>query len=425
MARVLQLSISLALLFGMTLLVLAISPAELGASSLAIYAGFILLVASVGGSLATTVGLPRLTGFLLVGLVAGPSLLGVLSGEVVDRLQLIDDFALALIAMLAGGELKVEQLKPAARSIAWSTLSVTALVTVGVAVTVLLVRPLIPFLAALPLSASVGLAVLIGIWASNSSPDLTVGVIEEVHAKGPLTDVILGVTIVKDVFVIVLFTLGLSLLAPLIDSTKQFSSAALLTLGWEVAGAIIAGALAGWIFSLYLKGDEDRPPIATFLFAFVLVVTAENFHLELLLMAVSAGFVIENLSPAGDRMIRGIESVSVVIFAFFFAISGASLDLGAVRGFLLAAPIIFFSRVLFTRAGARLGTRLARAHEAIRAKTWRGLISQGGVTLGLLSRLAGEFPELGVDILALGTSVILGNILAGPVILKSALSDEG
>ena len=135
----------------------------------------------------------------------------------------------------------------------------------------------------------------------------------------------------------------------------------------------------GWVFSLYLgsAGDEPRPPAATFIFAYVLVVLADQLHLELLLAAVAAGFVIENLSPAGDRMIRGIVSVSVVFFAFFFTIAGAGLDLQAVKTFWLAGALLFGARVFFTWLGARYGTRWARAPAQIQERTWQGLLSQG------------------------------------------------
>ena len=163
------------------------------------------------------------------------------------------------------------------------------------------------------------------------SPDLTVAVIEDVGAEGPLTDVILGVTIVKDIIVIVLFTIVLAFVGPVVDPSGAGGHNPFREVGLEVGGAVVAGALLGWLFSLYLQtSEEQRSPLATFLFTYILVVIAEALHLELLILAASAGFVIENLSPAGDRMIRGIASVSVVVFAFFFAVAGASLDVGAV-----------------------------------------------------------------------------------------------
>jgi Kef-type K+ transport system membrane component KefB len=421
--RVVSLAVTLLLVFGITLGSEFLSSPAFEGGRLTVLMGFLLLAASVGGGLASAVGLPRLTGFILVGIAAGPSIAGVIGPESVASFHLIDEFALALIAMLAGGELKIEQLRPRAPAILLGTLAVTVAVWVGMTGVVIAARPLLPFLSDLPFSATLGVALLLGIWAANSSPDLTVAVIEETHSKGPLTDVILGITIVKDVVVIVLFTLTLSLVGPLIEPDQVLSAHVFVDLAREVGGALLVGAALGWVFSKYLGEDDDapKPPIATFLFAYVLVVIAGRLHVELLLTAVASGFVIENLSPAGDRMIRGIESVSVVIFAFFFALAGASLDLAAISEFWLAALVLFTARALFTWLGARQGLRWAGSDMTIRRDTWQGLISQGGVTLGLVVLIQNEFETLGSGITALAMSVIIGSILVGPVLLKRGL----
>jgi Kef-type K+ transport system membrane component KefB len=280
---------------------------------------------------------------------------------------------------------------------------------------------LLPFLEGVGWPTVLSLAVLVGIWAANSSPDLTVAVIEEMGSKGRLTDVILGVTIVKDVVVIVLFTLVLALAKSFIGEGGGEENV-FMSLGWEVGGSLVVGGLLGWLFSLYLEQDGTQPPYATFLFAYVLVVAADLLHLELLLIGVAAGFVIENLSEAGDEMIHGIEKVAVIIFAFFFTIAGASLDLGAIGSFWLAALILFTARILLTFWGAQIGTKRAGASGEVQALTWRGLVSQGGVTLGLLLVLQETFPDIGAGIVALGMALIIGNILGGPILLKTALS---
>jgi Kef-type K+ transport system membrane component KefB len=310
-----------------------------------------------------------------------------------------------------------------ARPILWITLAVTAVVWVGMGGLVVAVRPLIPFLAEATGAATLGVAALLGVWMANSSPDLTVAVIEESDAKGEFTDVVLGVTIVKDVLVIVLFTLTLSLVAPLVQPDQSFSPQVFLELAQHVGGAAVVGALLGWVFSLYLGDDDEapRPPFATFLFAYLLVVISERLHLELLLTAVAAGFVIENLSPAGDRMIRGIESVSVIIFAFFFAIAGADLDLSAIPEFWLAAVVLFGGRVGFTWLGARLGARRGQAAPAVTELGWKGLVSQGGVSLLLILSIQEAFPGVGEGVVSLAMAIIIVNILGGPILLKQAL----
>ena len=415
---------TLVLLFGLTFLIFQAVPSSLGSGRLAILVGFVLLASSVAGTLAASAGLPRITGFILVGIAAGPSALALLPADAVTDLRLIDRFALALIALLAGGELRAEQLRPQAKIIVMATLVVTGVVWVGMAGVVMAVRPLIPFLAELSLASAVGVALLLGVWAANSSPDLTVAVIEERHAQGDLAEVILGITIVKDVLVIVLFTLTLALVTPLLDPAQPFSAHALVELAREVGGALVLGAGLGWVFSQYLGDEESKPrsPVATFLFAYVVVVLAAELHVELLLTGVAAGFVIENLSPAGDRMIDGIRKVAVVIFAFFFAIAGASLNLGAVARFGLAALILFLARVALTRQGMIWGTWLGGADAEVQSLSWQGLISQGGVSLGLVILIQDAFPELGAGVVALAMAVIIGNILGGPVLLGRALT---
>lgn len=421
MIRILNLTLTLAVLFGVAFLSLSAYEAEGPGSTLTILMGLVLLAASVAGTLAARSRLPKITGFLLVGILAGPSVLGLIPPEAVDDLRLIDRFALALIAMLAGGELKVDALRPAARSIGLTTVSVVGIVWVGTTLVFLPLAYFLPFLADAGFVGTLAVGSLFGIWAANSSPDLTVAVIEETGSKGPLTDVILGVTIVKDVVVIVLFTLLLALLRPVLGGGGA-EEGVLMDLTREVGGALAVGGALGWVFSRYLEKEGEQPPFATFIFAYVLVVVADLLHVELLLAGVAAGFVIENLTDAGDEMIRGIQRVSVVIFAFFFTIAGAGLDLRAIGTFWAAALVLFLARAVLTFWGALLGTRWAGASGEVQALTWRGLLSQGGVTLGLLLVLAEALPEMGDGLVALGMAVIVGNILGGPVLLKTALA---
>ncbi len=421
MTRALTLMFTLGLLFGVAYLSVFVIQTDVPEERLTLLMGFVLLAASVAGALAGRVGLPKITGFLVVGILAGPSVSELIPWGALDELRLIEKFALALIALLAGGELQLRTLRPAAKSIAFTTLAVVGIVWLGITVVFLPIGYFLPFLEGVGFLGILALATLLGIWAANSSPDLTVAVIEETGSKGPLTDVILGVTIVKDVVVIVVFTLLLALAQPFLGA-EAGAGVPLLDLLWEVVGALGVGALLGLVFSTYLEQEGEQPAYATFLFAYVLVMVAELLHVELLLAGVAAGFMIENMSDAGDEMIRSIEKVAVIIFAFFFTIAGASLDLSAIGTFWLAALLLFSARVSLTYWGAKIGTRWAVAPAEIQTLTWRGLMSQGGVTLGLLLVLQERFPEIGDGVVALGMAVIIGNILGGPVLLKTALA---
>ncbi|MDQ7087068.1 MAG: cation:proton antiporter [Acidobacteriota bacterium] len=80
--------------------------------------GFLLLSAWCAGLLVEKLRLPKLTGYILAGLAAGPALTGLISAEKLVALQPINDLALTFIALVAGGELHFPMVRRLWRSIA-------------------------------------------------------------------------------------------------------------------------------------------------------------------------------------------------------------------------------------------------------------------------------------------------------------------
>ncbi len=417
--------LTLAALVGLGLLLRAVAaPFHPGALA-AMLLGFTLLTAYVAGDVAASVRLPRVTGYVLAGILVGPFVLGVLTPAAVESLRTIDEIALALIALTAGGELRVDKLRGEIRSIVGLSLGVMAVVAVGIFLLVLAARPLVPFLAGRPLGVAVAAALLLGIWCANSSPDATIAVINEAGARGELTDTIVGVTIFKDVLVIIAFAAMLSLAHPLVEPSAGLDLSLLAAIAWEVLGALAVGAAAGFGFGYYLQRVGARSVLATLAFAYLLTLLAALLHVELLLAAVAAGFVIENGSRAGDELIDAVESNALVVFAIFFALAGAILDLGALRRYWLLALALVAARATLTWVGTRVGARLGGSPPRVRGVAWMGLISQAGVTLGLSLLVGREFPGWGDDFVAITTAVIVFHLLLGPVLLKLALTRAG
>jgi len=400
------------------------SPANTGAAA-AMMLGFILIASYLAGDLATHVRLPRISGYVIFGIVIGPFVLGILSQDLAAALRTVDELALALIALTAGGELRLGNVRRILRPIMAITGSVLLVTTAGIALLVLAARPFLGMLADVPLPLALGLALLLGIWCANSSPDVTVAVVNEAGARGSLTETILSVTIVKDVLVIVLFAVALSLTGSLADPARGFNAGLIGTIAWEVAGALVVGALLGSAFALYLQHVGKRRVLATFLFAYMLILLAHALHVELLLAAVAAGFVIENFSPAGDALIHGIEANSLPVFALFFAVAGAALDLPALLRYWPVALTVVGVRLLLTWTGVRLGGRAGGAPPAVVRLAWLGFISQAGVTLGLSLLVGAELPGVGEDFVAVTAAIIIFHLLLGPVLLKYALDQAG
>lgn len=404
---------------------LARMPHVLHGGTTAMMLGFTLLAAYIAGGAAAAVGLPRVTGYVLIGIGVGPYALEVLSPEMVADLRTIDELALALIALTAGGELKLKELRKMLAQIASIGLAVMGTVLVGIVALVLAARPLVPLLADRPLTFAVAVALLLGIWSANSSPDATIAVINETGSRGPVTETILGVTVFKDVLVIVAFAAALSVAGPLVRPEASLDASALTAVAWAVGGALLAGALAGWLFSVYLVRVGARSILATLVFTFVLTLVAHEIHVELLLLAIASGFVIENFSKAGDELLNAVEGNAIVVFAVFFALAGAALDLGALAEFWAVALVLVVARLGLTWLGVWAAGRLVDLGTDISRLAWRGLISQAGVTLGLSFLVQEAFPEWGGTFVAITAAVIIVHLLVGPILLKTALVASG
>ena len=87
---------------------------ELPTTALAL--GFTLVVAMVTGELLRRFQLPRLTGYLLFGVLIGPYLGNVITEPMARQLQTINGIATALIAFIAGLTLNFERHRPAHRA---------------------------------------------------------------------------------------------------------------------------------------------------------------------------------------------------------------------------------------------------------------------------------------------------------------------
>jgi len=206
--------------------------------------GFVLLAAYTLGEITGRFRLPKITGYILTGLLFGPYVINLFSVGVVEDIRLINSLAVALIALTAGAEMKLESLKAVARSLGWITLVKGVLILIAVTATVLAARSLIPFLAgaSVPLTLSVGM--IFGVLAIGTSPAATIAVINETQSRGRLSDITLGVAVAKDVVMVVLLAVAISLANLFSTAGARFSSSVLLTVGKELGLSAAFGLTA-------------------------------------------------------------------------------------------------------------------------------------------------------------------------------------
>jgi Kef-type K+ transport system membrane component KefB len=388
--------------------------------------GILLLTADTFGAMAHDLGFPRLVGYLVAGLALGPSVLDVVPPGVLQDLSMMKQLAVGLIALLAGAELRIKDLVDRYRTIAWVLALQTAAVLVGLTILILLLRSWVPFLQGLDVPALLFVAFLFAATLTVNSPMVTLALLTETRADGPLAKTTLGVVLVADVLVILIFTGAFSLAQASLGGATATAPEILLRLLGEVVGSILAGALVGGVLTLYLRFVRRELVVFAVVVVFATAAAAQALHFELLLSLLVAGFLVENVAPVrAEPLVEVLHVMAVPVFVIFFAMAGADLRL---QTFVALWPIVLtvaLVRVGLIYAGSTAGARLGRADPVVTRYAWTGLVSQAGVALGLATIIADRLPRLGLAMQTMIVGIIAFNESVGPVLFRTGLDRAG
>jgi Kef-type K+ transport system membrane component KefB len=383
--------------------------------------GFLMIAGSVGGRLASAVGLPRLTGYLLVGALFGPHGFGIVPHGTIKSLTLINGLALALIALQAGAEFTTDVLKRTMKSVAWSTAAQTLIEPPFMCALFVLVAGYLEFTRGLSLIELVAVGTVWGAIALSKSPAATLAVLGETKAKGPLTEHVLGVVVVLDVLVLALFSIASAIARAALIPDLGFSLDELTRLATELFASIAAGTTVGLLMAFYFWASGKERLLFVIASAYGITAACTYLHYDTLLVFVVAGFVVTNLTRQGPVLIDATERLSTGVMVVFFATAGAKLDLEVLREGWLVALVLAGSRAAITFVACRIGHKLAKDPPVVRTYGWMGFVSQAGVTIGLTTIAAEVLPGVGTGIATLSIAVVGINELVGPILFKTSL----
>jgi Kef-type K+ transport system membrane component KefB len=386
--------------------------------------GCLIIGAVLAGDLAVRLRLPRITGYLLLGMAAGPYALGLETIADARQLRLFEGLALGLIALTAGGELRLSGLGKRIRPLLTITACHTCGILVAVAAALWALFHLMPagtFSAAEMLAA----AALCGVIAVAVSPSTTIAIITELRARGELTETVLGVTVLKDLVILLLFT-WVNLLAHSWLGGTPFSLSMLPGVAMEIVFSLLTGCCLGLLLGAYLVKVALHVELTVVLLALISAELDKGYHVEHLLVCMAAGFTVRNLFPnVAAGFIEALERSSLPIYVIFFALVGAGLDLQVFA--MVWAPALAF--VVIRLAAVWLFTAppayLAGSGSCVVRYGWMGFIAQAGLSLGLATRIQREFGELGSTVATLIVAAVVINQLAGPVLWAFALRRSG
>lgn len=411
----------------LVLLLAALSEASLFRGGLgtpvAFAAGALLLCSLFAGKVAKGLGLPRLTGYILIGVALGPYALGFIPHEGVKGLELLKGLAVSLIALVAGTELNwglIRRVGPKVAVLCGLVAATTLLLTIG---TLMALKPWLPFLSPFSLIQSLCVGALVGTVVVSFSPTVTIALVQETEARGSFTEFLMAMVIIGDLLVIILFAVAAGMTRATFGGGMDLGGL-LGGMGWELFGSVALGGVLGMAMLVYMRLVQRELSLFLVALCFAAAEGGARLHLSPLLITLAAGALIVNLdAQAGERIHHEIHQAGIPVFALFFAAAGAGLELDALQVVGPTAVLLVLVRGLgiwlsCRRFAPREDPRLGRL-------LWMGLISQAGVTFGLASLVARTFPSFGPSVEVLIVAMVTLHELVGPVLTRRALTQAG
>jgi len=381
--------------------------------------GIMIAAGFLGGAIAAKVNFPRITGYLIVGILLSPSVLNVIPEAMVHDFDIVTSVALGIIAYLIGGSLRLESVRKLGRSIAW----ITALQ--GITpwfLTTLVITFVAPFILSIPdatlASTYFPMAFVLGAIALATAPAATIAIIREMNAKGPLSTTLLAVVALDDVIAIVAFAIAAGVAEPLMTAGGVFSVYETLAVPFlHIAESVAIGAVFGLAIVYMAKLVKTRPLLIVVVLAAIILCIGitELWGGSLLLANMVVGFIVAN-KAGSDEMVSGMQEIEEIIFVVFFVLAGMHFDSSTLRAAGIIAALIILCRSGGKYLGARAGARISGAPEVVRKYLGLGLLPKAGVTIGLGLLLESLFPTVGAVMFnALLASTIINELVAPPL----------
>ncbi|OEU53606.1 MAG: hypothetical protein BA868_07220, partial [Desulfobacterales bacterium C00003106] len=342
------------------------------------------------GHIARRAKLPALIGYMIFGVILGPSVLNIFDEPSIERLSFIAEIGLGFVAVTIGSELRISSLKRVGWSIVFIIFAESFMAFLVVAGALYL------------LTSDLALAIIFGAMAPASAPAGTVAVIQECRAKGSLTKAIYAVVGFDDGLAVIIFGFAAAISRSLLVGEASGTGSSILPGLWapilEISASLLLGWIIGYLFCRLVSKLRDSRDILIILFGIVLLATGLSIrlHLSLILTNMMIGFVLVN-SRRGAlvQRVRGpLLEIMPLIFILFFCLAGAHLKVFDIPALGPLGLVYILARSAGKIAGARLGASFGRVEEKIKKYLGLGILSQAGVAIGLSLIVKNDFCQL-------------------------------
>ncbi|MCF7870222.1 MAG: cation:proton antiporter [Candidatus Omnitrophica bacterium] len=391
--------------------------------SILFFVGIALTVGLLGAKVFKKLKFPVVVGYLIAGIILGPSVLKVFSLDLLDNLRGFSDLALAIVAFIIGSQMRLTILKKMGRGLITIILSESFLAFFIVGIGVYLI------------SQQIYLALIFAAIAPASAPAGTAVVLQEHRAKGPLTNTLYAVVGLDDGLAIIIYAFASALAKTFLEggaiSILEIVKGPLI----EIFGSIILGIMIGVIFGYFVRKLRSKEDILVVSLGSILIAAgiAKYFQLSLILTNLSIGMVFANVFLLANRRVyRALESITTPVYIIFFLIAGAHLQLKLLPAMGLLGIVYIITRIMGLMGGAFLGASLAKQPPVIKKYLGFGILSQAGVAIGLALMATSEFSSMGpagqdlaiTVVNTIAATTIIFEII-GPIATKFAIVKAG
>ena len=359
--------------------------------------------------------LPNVTGYLVAGLLIGPCVFKLVPQEALSGLAIVTQAALGFIAFSIGGEFKLASLKAIGKS--------CVIITFFQALTATFLVDAVLIACGFPLPMCLALGAI----ATATAPAATLMVVRQYRAKGELTNTLLPVVAIDDAIGLVVFSVSIAVAKALASGQAASMRSMVLEPLLEIVLSLVIGCAIGFFSSLVLrffhsKGNRLGVTIAAVLLG---VGLAKQFGLSDLLLCMAIGATLVNLREDAFELLDITDSWTPPLFMLFFVISGANLDLNALKTVGMVGVVYILTRSVGKYFGAFLGATVVHASDKIRKYLGITLLPQAGVAIGMAQIVLVELPQYGASIQAVVLCATLIYELVGPVLTKLSLEKAG
>ena len=389
--------------------------------------GVLVFTAFILGELAEKIKLPKISGYILAGILLNPDVTGIMNAEFVDHTDPLLTIALSFITFSIGGSLSASNLKATGKTVLWLTLSESIFAFLSVFVFMAL---WLYFFSNVYSSIYIIIAIslLLASLAAPTDPSATLAVIHEYKAKGPVSSAMLQIAAFDDIVGIVIYTL-VAAFAPFFLGNHDIQlGAKLADMGMDILFALLIGAAIGLLFYLIVKMVKKESEGSLIVLTFGLILFAygisEFFGFESLLASMALGAVVTNFNPMSDKIFKLIERYTdELIFVIFFSLSGLHLQLSSVAGSVSLIVIYIIARAIGKYGGIFVSSSILNTDPKIKKFAAGGLIPQGGIVIGLSILLTKdpEYASIGSLIIGVVIGAALIHEISGPLISRITL----